>query len=172
VQVETPTMGASGIRPKPRTRYGLALCGLLLAAVGLLLALTRPYIAEALEPSRDREPRQKLSHVLAEAGEIFVDRMVEKVRGGAAAVEAGPPPARAREWPWDLYLSVAATSLGLIGSLSGTAGWIRREDPRMAVSAITVGALAVAWIYIMSALVTALVIVILLILGRALGGIA
>jgi hypothetical protein len=70
-----------------------------------------------------------------------------------------------------LYLSVAATSLGLIGSLSGTAGWIRREDSRMAVSAITVGALAVAWVYIMAALVIALVIVILLMLDGALGGI-
>jgi hypothetical protein len=69
-----------------------------------------------------------------------------------------------------LDLSVAATSLGLVGSLSGTAGWIRREDPRMAASAITVGALAVAWVYIVAALVIALVIFFLLLLGGALGG--
>ena len=167
VEAESPIMG-----PERRTRYGLGLCGLLLAVVGLALAIARPYIAEALEPSPHRAPRPKLSHALAEAGEKFVDRMLEKARGGAAVVKVElPPPARPPVWPWALYLSVAATSLGLIGSLSGTAGWIRREDSRMAVSAITVGALAVAWVYIMAALVIALVIVILLVLDGALGGI-
>jgi hypothetical protein len=172
VEAESPTMGADGIGPERRTRYGLGLCGLLLAVVGLALAIARPYIAEALEPPPHRAPRPKLSHALAKAGEKFVDRMLEKARGGAAVVNAEPPPpARPPVWPWALYLSVAATSLGLIGSLSGTAGWIRREDSRMAVSAITVGALAVAWVYIMAALVIALVIVILLMLDGALGGI-
>ena len=101
-----------------------------------------------------------------------MDQMLEMARGGPAVVKAEPPPpARPPVWPWALYISVAATSLGLIGSLSGTAGWIRREDSRMAMSAITVGALAVAWVYIMAAVVIALVVVILLMLDGALGGI-
>ena len=171
VEAESPTMGANGIGPERRTRYGLGLCGLLLAVVGLALAIARPYIADGLEPPPHRAPRPKVSHALAKAGEDFVDRMLEKARGGSAVVKVDPPPpARPPVWPWALYLSVAATSLGLFGSLSGTAGWIRREDSRMSVSAITVGALAVAWVYIMAALVIALVVVILLMLDGCSAG--
>jgi hypothetical protein len=99
-----------------------------------------------------------------------LDRMLDRARGKAAAPKAKPPPKpQSRERLWLLYLSVAATSLGLVGSLSGTVGWIRREDSRLAGSAIAVGALAVAWIYIVAALVTALVIVFLFLLASALG---
>jgi hypothetical protein len=72
--------------------------------------------------------------------------------------------------PWPLYLSIAAASLGLTGSLSGTVGWIRREDLRLTVSAMAVGALAVAWIYIVLGIVIGAAIAILLILLSALHG--
>jgi hypothetical protein len=171
VEFETLTTAGDGVGPEPRPRYALGLCGLLLAVAGLTLAIARPYIAEAMKPPPPPEPRQKLSQVLAEAGEKLVDRMLDKVRGRAAAAQAGPPPpAQARDRPWLLYLSIAATALGLVGSLSGTAGWIRREEPRLAVSAMTIGAIAVAWVYIVAALVIALVIFFLLLLGGALGG--
>lgn len=151
----------------PRTRYGLGLCGLALAVIGLILAIARPYVAEVLEPPP--EPRPKVSEVLADAGAKFVDRMIEKARGRAAVPRAAPAPKPQRpEQLWLLTLSVAATSLGLVGSLSGTVGWIRREDSRLAGSAIAIGALAVAWVYLMAALVTALVIVFLILMASTL----
>ncbi len=147
----------------PRTRYGLGLCGLALAVLGLVLAIARPYVAEVLEPPP--KPESKISEVVADAGAKFVDRMIDRVRGKSAPPRAAPAPMpQPPERLWLLILSIAATSLGLAGSLSGTVGWIRREDSRLAGSAIAIGALAVAWIYLMAALVTALVIVFLILI--------
>ncbi len=166
--LDISSAAAESVAPERRTRYGLGLCGLALAMVGLTLAVSRPVITELLKPSP--VPRRKLSETLAGAGAKFVDRMVARARGKAAAPRDEPPPRpQPPERLWLLYLSIAATSLGFVGSLSGTAGWIRREDSRLAGSAIAVGALAVAWIYIVAALVIALVIFFLILLASALG---
>jgi hypothetical protein len=151
----------------PRVRYAFGLIGLLIGLAGLAAAIARPYIAEALKPPEP--PPQKLSDKLAEVGDKFVGRMIDRVRGAKPApVAAQPAPPPRTPWPW--YLSVAAASLGFVAAVSGTAGWVRREDHRLAASAITAGFLAVAWVYIVMALVIALVIVFLLILLGALGG--
>jgi hypothetical protein len=147
------------VRP-PRIRYGLGLFGLIVGSVGLAVAVTQPYIAEALKPPPP--PPQKFSDTLTEAGEKFVGRMIDRVRGKKAEPLAAPAPPQPRPIPWPWYLSITATSLGLIGAVLGTASWIRREDHRLAASAIVASALAVAWIYIVVALVIALVIVFLL----------
>jgi hypothetical protein len=149
--------------PSQARRPVLGLCGILVATIGLTLAVARPYLAEVLSPPAPPEPKPKVSEIIAEAGEKFVDRMIDKVRRRKAAAKAIPIPAAIPQPPpWPLYLSLAATSLGLIGSLSGTAGWIRREDHRMAGAAIVIGSLAVAWTYIVTALIIALVIFFLL----------
>lgn len=167
--LETPPTATEIVSSEPRTRYGLSLCGLALAVAGLMLAVAWPYIGEILEPPPPPEPRLKLSEILSEAGERFVDRMLDRARGKAPAPRAEPPPKpRPSGRPWLLYLSIVATSLGLVGSLSGTVGWIRREDSRLSGSAIAVGAIAVGWIYIVAAVVTALVILILWLLSSAL----
>lgn len=151
----------------PRTRYGFGLSGLLFGFVGLAVAVACPYIAEALKPPPP--PPQKLSDTLAEAGEKFVGRMIDRVRGKKTASPAELPP-QPQPIPWTRYFALTATALGLLGAVLGTASWIRREDHRLAASAILAGALAVAWIYIVAALVIALVIVFLLLLLGALNG--
>ncbi len=159
----TPTVRLS----HPRPRFGLI--GLLVGSVGLVIAVVHPHLAEALKPPPP--PPQKLSDTLAEAGDKFVGRMIDRVRGKKAATPAPPPPPpQPQPLPWAWYLSLAATSLGLIGAASGTIAWVRREDHRLAASAITAGALAVAWVYILAALVIALVIVFLLFLLAPSGG--
>lgn len=169
--LDTSSTAAESAASGPRIRHGLGLCGLALAVVGLTLAIARPYVAEMLEPPPLPEPRQKLSETLAEAGAKLVDRMVARARGKLAAAPQAelPPKPRPPVRLWLLYLSIAATSLGLVGSLSGTAGWIRHEDPRLTGSAIAVGALAVAWVYIWAAMATALAIVFLILIASALG---
>ncbi len=151
----------------PRTRYALGSLGLVVGVVALVAAVAGPHIAKALKPPEP--PPQKLSDTLVEAGDKFVGRLLDRARGKQAQPAAEPPPVPSAT-PWDWYLSVAATSLGLVGALSGTVGWVRREDHRLAASAIVTGSLAVAWAYIVAALVIALVIVFLLLLFGALGG--
>ena len=85
MKVRTTSLATAGIGSEPRTRHGLGLCGLVLAVVGLTLAIARPYVAEIFEPPPPAEPRQKLSKTLAEAGSKFVDRILDKARGRAAA---------------------------------------------------------------------------------------
>ena len=54
--------------------------------------------------------------------------------------------------------------------MAGTGAWIRRENHRLATSAIIAGSLAVAWVYIVAALVIALAIVFLLVFFGTVGG--
>ncbi len=136
---------------RPR-RSWFGLIGFVAAVLGLPLAIASPYIAEFLKPP---PAPHKLSDTLAEAGDKLVGRLIDRVRGRKPDAPVIPPAER----PWLLYLTITATSLGLIGSLAGTVGWIRREDHRLAGSAIAVGALAVAWMYIVAALVIALVLI-------------
>jgi hypothetical protein len=153
--------------PPPRFRYGFGLFGLSIGVIGLALAVGRPHIAEALERARPKEPPQKLSDALADAGDKFVGRMIDRVRGKKHEAAVRPP--RPEPTPWLWYFSIVATGLGFAGSLSGTVSWIRREDHRLAASAIVAGALAVAWVYIIAALVIAFVIFFLLILLGSVG---
>jgi hypothetical protein len=126
----------SALPPQPRVRYALGLLGFVLGILGLTAAVAGPRIAEALKPPEP--PPQKLSDTLAEAGDKFVGRVLDRVRGkkpaAAAETHPSPPPT-----PWGWYLSVAATSLGLVGAVAGTGGWVRREDHRLAASAIIAG---------------------------------
>jgi hypothetical protein len=136
---------------------------LLVGILGFAVAVTHPYVAEALKPPEPPPP--KLSDTLAEAGDKLVGKVIDRVRGRKSepvAQQPAPPPPK----PWGLYLSIAATALGFIVLVSGTVGWVRREDHRLAASAMIAGFLAIAWVYIVVALVIALVLVfLLLILG-------
>jgi hypothetical protein len=164
--IATEALKAESLSSPLRFAFGLA--GLIVAALGLALGVMQPHITEAMKPPPPPPP-QKMADVLAEAGDKFVGKMVDRVRGKKPeppkAVE--PPP---KKTPWPLYISIAATSLGLAGSLSGTVGWIRREDLRLTVSAMAIGALAVAWIYIVLGIVIGAAIAILLMLLSALHG--
>jgi hypothetical protein len=169
--VDESPVNEAPVAPQPlRTRYALGLLGLLVGVLGLFAAVARPHIAEALKPPKPPEPPpQKLSDTLADAGDKFVDRIIDRLREKKAEPAAKAPPP-SPPTPWDLYLAVAATSLGLVGALAGTAGWVRREDHRLAASSIVVGVLALAWVQIVAALVIAFLIVFLLLLGGAIGG--
>ncbi len=143
-------------------RWGAGMFGLIVAVVGLALSVLHPQIAEALKPPDPPPP--KVADVLAEAGDKWVGKMIDRARGRKAEPPKEPLPPAVRPTPWLLYFSIAATSLGLIGALAGTASWIRREDHRLAASAILVGTLAVAWVYVMAGITIATVIILLLLI--------
>jgi hypothetical protein len=153
--------------PERPVRYALGLLGFIFGVTGLIAAVAGPHIAQALKPLEP--PPQKLADKLAEAGDKFVGRLLDRVRGKQAekVVDALPPAPPA---PWGWYLSVAATALGLVGAVAGTGAWIRRENHRLAASAIITGSLAVAWVYIVAALVLALAIMFLVMMFGTLGG--
>jgi hypothetical protein len=67
--------------------------------LGLTAAVAGPRIAEALKPPVP--PPQTLSDTLAEAGDMFVGRVLDRVRGKkpAAAAETQPPPPPTA-WGW------------------------------------------------------------------------
>jgi hypothetical protein len=139
---------------------------MIVAVVGLGLAVGHPQIVELLEPPPP--PTAKLTDALVEAGDKLVEKVVNRVRGKkpAPAPAAEPPAAPPAKPRWPLYLSIAATSLGFFGSLSGTIGWIRREDHRLAGATVAIGGVAVAWMYIVAALAMAITMVILFVIVR------
>jgi hypothetical protein len=78
----------------PRLRYGFGLAGLVAAAIGLVLGVMQPHITEVMKPLPPPEPPpQKMADVLAEAGDKFVGKMVDRVRGRK------PEPPRAAPLP-------------------------------------------------------------------------
>ena len=148
--------------PSRSTRYVFGLLGFLLAVLGLACAIGQPYVEEALKPPEP--PPKKLSDKLSEAGDKFVGRMVDRVRGEEPQPEEPAPPV-----PWGWYVSAAATSLGLAGALGGVVGWVRREDHRLSGAAMATGAAAALWVYVAAALVIALVIVVVLVVLGTIG---
>ena len=156
----------AALSPAPRVRYARGLFGFVLGILRLVATVAGPHIARALEPPDP--PPQKLSDTLVEAGDKLIGKLLDRVRGKQPeTIRNAPPPTPAIPWGW--YLSVAATSLGMPGALAGTVP-VRRENHRLAASAIVTGSLAVAWTYIVAALVIALAIFFLLLLFGAMGG--
>ena len=157
----------AALSPAPRVRYARGLFGFVLGILRLVATVAGPHIARALKPPDP--PPQKLSDTLVEAGDKLIGKLLDRVRGKQPeTIRNAPPPTPAIPWGW--YLSVAATSLGMPGALAGTGAGVRRENHRLAASAIVTGSLAVAWTYIVAALVIALAIFFLLLLFGAMGG--
>jgi len=140
--------------------------GMALGFLAFAVAVLAPLIWHAAEPPPLPEP--KIADVLADAGAKFVDKMVDKVRGRKPP-PAAVAPATKDQLPWLLICSIAGTSLGIVATGAGSVSWIKREDKRIASSAVAVGGLAIAWNYVVVALVIALVIIFLLIFASALG---
>lgn len=149
--------------PSHRVRYACGAFGLISGLAGLAIALAQPHIAEGLKAPEP--PPQRLSETLVEAGDQLVSRMVDRVTGKKSEPAMTPPvPPPVTPWAW--YLSIAATALGFIGAVSGVVGWVRIENPRLAASAVAVGSLAIALVYLPgAAFVIALIIVVLLFLA-------
>ena len=87
VAVHPESLSPSESRSQPRFAPGLI--GLLVAILGLGTALVAPHVVAAVEP-----PRPKLSDTLAEAGDKFVGKMIDRVRHKEAppSAEAAAPP--------------------------------------------------------------------------------
>ena len=117
-------------------------------------------------PRRSTDPAWSCRITLAEAGDKFVGRMIDRAR--KTPVTSSPP--ASLHLSLSFYLGMLAPTLGVAGSALSVAGWIRREDHRMAVSAMVVGFLTVAWLYILAALTLALVIAVLSVLLGAFDG--
>ena len=164
-------MAPPGLNSKGHRRPVLASLGLCLGIIGLIVAVLAPQIARAIEPPKPLMPeisgataKEWVSDTLADAGDKFVGKTIDRIRGRKpppvpAAPTPVPTPVPPKVLGWDWYLETAGPALGLVASLAGLAGWLRREDLRIAGSALTVGVLAVTWVHIVTALVIALVIV-------------
>ncbi len=124
--------------PAPKTNalaFGLA--GLLVAFLGLAMAIFGPLALEVKQP-----PRKELSDVLADTAVKIRDRLSNR--------EAQPPPPRQTDWR--VVAIIAASAIGFIGAAFGTAAWVRREDWRISSAAVVVGVAAIGWHYILAAI--------------------
>jgi hypothetical protein len=148
---------------RPARRFALGLFGLILGVAGLATAVAGPFAAEALAPPP--EPAKKAAEVIADAGDKLAGRLIDRVKGKRPAPAADAPPAP-QPVPWAWYFSAAAMSLGFAGALSGAAGWMRRENPRVAAGAVATGAVAVGWVYLLPAVALAAAVIILLVAIR------
>lgn len=147
--------------PTADPRYAFGLAGLAVSILGLILAVARPHVDDAAEPPPPIPA--KIGDQVVDAADKFVGRMIDRARGKPNQPAAPAP----KVLPWRWYLAVAGPALGLLGAMAGLIGWVRHELPRPTVAAMVVGFLAVAWIYLLVALVITFVIVAaVLILGH------
>ncbi len=164
---ESATDPTRVVAPTARVGYMFGLLGMIVGMIGLAAAIASPYLVEASKPPAPQP--QKLADKLAEAGDKFVGRMIDRARDKQPAPVVEPP-APKPPTPWGSYASLVAAALGLVGALFGTVGWIRREDHRLAASSIVIGSLAVTWLYIVAGIIIASVIVFVLLLLSAISG--
>ncbi len=108
--------------------------GLVTALVALALAACGPWLAGLLDP-----PPVPVEERAAEVAGRIKDRVVAKLRGQKLA----PAAPRAEPFRWSRALPGIAVALGVAGLSLGVLGLVRREDARLAGSAVAVGAAAV-----------------------------
>ena len=174
--MNTSTSGLAVVDPDNPTsivprRPILGVLGLCLGLIGLTLAVLQPQIAEALKPPRGPGMTvEEFADATVDVGGRFTRRVVDRVRGKALPRPAAPAAVPSEEvLSWDWYLDVAGPALGLLATVSGLLGYLRRENLRVVGCAATTGFLAIAWVHIVTALVTALVIVFVAKFSRYLG---
>ncbi len=124
----------------------ISFIALFIALPALCLAVIPPLV---IKP----EPK-KLTSVLLEEGASLALKLLKKD-------PAAPPPKDNRETT--LYvLHVASIALGLLAVSLGLFAWIRKEHRRVCLSAMGVGAIAALWVYLIVAVMTAVILFILL----------
>ena len=152
---ENDSINASSSTARGGHRFGLA--GVVIAFLGLSVAVVHPLFADLWEP-----PPKDAADVVVEAGKKLAGKLVQKVKRAQPA----PPPNRVS---WPTVFAIAAASAGLAGVGLGAVSWIRREDHRLSAAAVAVGLLAVAWHYIVAAIVVAVVLAVLALILSAVG---
>lgn len=123
-----------------RPRRPLALSGMVLAILGLMVAIGAPAFLEAKEA-----PPADLPHMLAESAHKIKDRLAHK------EIEVEP----ARSVSWKTALIAGGALIGFLGAALGTASWLRPEKSRLSSFAIAAGLTAIAWNYFALAAVAA-----------------
>ena len=87
-------------------------------------------------------------------------KMLDRINGKKIEPPVAPQPDPDVMKAW--YLSLTSTSLGLVGMLLGTTAWLRREDHRLAAVALVTGFVAVAWVYVVIAVMIGITIAVLI----------
>jgi len=130
-------MGATAAEPTVAPRCGwLGWPGLAAALLAFALAACGPWLAGLLDP-----PPVPIEDRAAEIAGRIRDRVVAKLRGQ----EPAPPTPRAEPFRWSRTLPGIAIALGVIACSLGVLGLVRREDARLAGSAVAGGAGAVVF---------------------------
>jgi hypothetical protein len=114
----------------------IAVSGVVLAIMGLIVAIAAPAFLEAKEA-----PPTDLPHVLAESATKIKERLAHK------KIEVQPAP----RISWKGALMLGGACAGFLGAALGTASWARRENSRWSSLAIAAGLTAIAWNYFVMA---------------------
>ena len=148
--VENP---ATEVLPR-RSRFGVT--GLSIAFVGLALGVLSPWLTNLMQP-----PPKPAEEEIAD----FAAKVVKAVKEKLKKQQPPPPPLR-KQISWSMVVAASATGAGLVGVLLGIISWIKREDHRISGTAVAIGAVAIAWQYIILAVA---IVVFLVILAIVLG---
>ena len=122
----------------------VALVGLILSLPALCLAVVPPLV---IKP----EPR-KVTETLLEEGANLARKLLKK--------DAVARP-RDKAEPTLFAFRIVSIVLGLLAAFIGLFAWIRKENRRVSVAAMGVGAVAALWFYIIAAVVIAVVVAVL-----------
>jgi len=120
-------------------RFGLL--GLSFAILGLAIALISPLIEDSRHP-----PPTNLSSVLTETAEQIKEKLTKP----------DMPVEPRRRVSVRTIVMISGSVLGFLGAALGTAAWGRRESTRIAGIAVALGLAAIAWNYVLSAVIAAL----------------
>jgi hypothetical protein len=120
-------------------RFGAS--GLLVAVIGLIVALICPLIEDTTHP-----PPRDLSHVLTETATQIKDKLTRP----EVTVEAQ------RQLSIKRVTKIFSALIGFVGAALGTASWVRREDTRLAGVAVAVGLASIAWNFFLFAILAAM----------------
>jgi hypothetical protein len=133
----------------------LALC---CAAIGLILAISGPDLAEAIEPTPPIEEK------VADLTVKIKDAVVAKLKDRDAKIEG-----EEKGFSWHVVIPKIAMALTALGLVGGAASYTRGEHRAFAFAAGGLGAVALAWQTLMVGLAVILILGIVFIVMNSLG---
>ena len=127
----------------------LGILALVIASLGLLLAIIGADIAEAIEPTPPIEEK------IADVTVRIKDAVLAKLKNREAVIAP-----QESSFSWHEALPKAGLGLAALGLIGGASSYARGENRAFAVSAGSIGAVALAWLALMVGLGVTLLIVI------------
>ncbi|VAW66193.1 hypothetical protein MNBD_GAMMA09-3444 [hydrothermal vent metagenome] len=127
--------------------------GLFIGVIAIIIAIFQGDIRAAVEPLQPTD-NARLKELVVDAGKLLIKQKIL----GIKEKQSAPDEIITETHNWVQFIYIG---LGILAIILGVISWINKEHIRLSGAAISLGLIAVAWQYVLIAVVIAVIILIL-----------